>query len=164
MTIQVANGMSVFSRLVICLPLMLAMTGTALPAQSELVLAKEGSKEYHRPGCEVVKDGKNVLALTRGKAAARGLTPHAACDPAQVGTPPEPTGSTAAGPVYVYTDGGRYYHKKDCAKLGKDPQANAKGKPAKPAASAPTKTDLEEAGKKLWPCPTCKPPIRKRQR
>jgi hypothetical protein len=156
--------MSISPRLVTCLALTLAMSGTALPAQSELVLTKAGSKEYHRPGCDVVKDGKNVLALTRGKAAARGLTPHPACDPAQAGTPPEPTASTPAAPEYVYTDGSRYYHKKDCAKLGKDPQASAGGKPAKPAASAPKKTDLEEAGKKLWPCPTCKPPIRKRQR
>ena len=143
-----ANCMSISPRLVTCLALILAMTAPAQPAQSELVLSKEGSKEYHRPGCDVVKDGKNVLALTRGQATARGLTAHAACDPAQGGTPPEPATATPAGPVYVYTDGSRYYHKKDCAKLAKDPK----------------KTELEEAGKKLWPCPTCKPPIRKRQR
>jgi hypothetical protein len=131
----------------ICVALILALTVAALPAQSELVPTKAGSKEYHRPGCDVVKDGKNVLALTRGKAAARGLTPHAACDPAQAGAPPEPAASTPAGPVFVYTDGTRYYHKKDCAKLSKESK----------------KTDLEEAGKKLWPCPTCKPPIRKRR-
>ena len=139
--------MSISPRVVACLALILAMTGTVLPAQSELVLTKPGSKEYHRPHCDVVKDGKNVIALTRGKAMAAGLTAHPACDPAKEGAP-ESTDSTPAAPVYVYTDGARYYHKKDCAKLGKDPK----------------KTDLEEAGKKLWPCPTCKPPIRKRQR
>jgi hypothetical protein len=135
-------------RLLICAVLIVATSAAVAPAQSELVLSKEGSKEYHRADCDVVKDGKHVLALTRAQATARGLTPHAACDPAQ--TPPKPgeSGPTPAGPVYVYTDGGRYYHKKDCGKLGTDPK----------------KTDLEEAGKKLWPCPTCKPPIRKRGR
>ena len=129
-----------------CGVLAVAMMGVMLP-QSELVLAKEGSKEYHRPGCEVVKDGKGVLALTRAQATARGLTAHATCDPAQEATQSGSGSAPQAGPVYVYTDGSRYYHKKDCKKLGKDPK----------------KTDLEEAGKKLWPCPTCKPPIRKRR-
>ena len=145
--------MSTSPRLVTRLALILAMTATtaaAPAAQSELVLTKPGSKEYHRPHCHVVKDGKNVTALTRAKAMAAGLTAHAVCDPAQAGPPPESSASAPAAPVYVYTDGSRYYHKKDCAKLGKDPD--------------PKKTDLEEAGKKLWPCPTCKPPIRKRQR
>ena len=139
--------MSISLRRVTCLALTLAMTATVLPAQSELVLIREGSKEYHRPGCDVVKDGKNVVAVTRGKAAARGLTPHAACDPAQTPSAPEPSAPPPTGPISVYTDGGRYYHKKDCGKLGKEPK----------------KADLEEAGKKLWPCPTCKPPIRKRR-
>ena len=124
--------------------------GGGLSAQSELVIVKEGTKEYHRPGCEAIKDGRNVLALTRGQATARGLTPHPACDPAKA-APSSGSGSPDApespATVTVYTDGSRYYHKKDCAKLGKDPK----------------KADLEEAGKKLWPCPTCKPPIRKRR-
>jgi hypothetical protein len=129
---------------------LLAFVLSAAPAgQSELVIAKEGSKEYHRPGCEQVKDGKSVLALTRAQASARGLTPHEACDPSQrPAAPPESPGAPAApSPTLVFTDGTRYYHKKDCGKLGKDPK----------------KMDLEEAGRKYWPCPTCKPPIRKRK-
>ena len=41
---------------------------------SELVLHKEGTTLYHRPGCPVVRDGQGVLALSRGQAHARGLT------------------------------------------------------------------------------------------
>jgi hypothetical protein len=144
---MIAKMVATSRRLLLCAALIIVTSAAGVPAQSELVLSKEGSKEYHRAGCDVVKDGKNVLALTRAQATARGLTPHAACDPAQTPQKPE-SGATPAGPVYVYTDGGRYYHKKECAKLGKDPK----------------KADLEEAGKKLWPCPTCKPPIRKRGR
>jgi len=47
----------------------------------------------------------------------------------------------------VYTDSSRYYHKKDCETLGKDAK----------------KVELEQAGRKYWPCPDCKPPIRKRK-
>lgn len=50
-------------------------------AQSELVIHKEGSTQYHRPGCEVIGNGKDVLALTRAQAEARGDKPHSGCDP-----------------------------------------------------------------------------------
>jgi hypothetical protein len=47
-------------------------TPGALPAtttlQSEMVIVKEGTKEYHRAGCEVIRDGKGVLAMTRAQA------------------------------------------------------------------------------------------------
>jgi hypothetical protein len=122
----------------------LGASGSPPPVQSELVISKKGSKEYHWPGCPVVKDGKDVLALTRAQATARGLQPHSACDPAtapEVGEPPE-----AEPPAIVYIDGSRYYHKKDCKKLGKDAK----------------KIKLDDAGRKYWPCPVCGPPIRKR--
>ena len=113
-------------------------------AQSELVITKEGTREYHWPGCNEIKDSKKVLALTRAQAAARGLKPHEECDPANAadGKPPQPE-----APTMVYTDSSRYYHKKDCKKLGKDAK----------------KVELEQAGRKYWPCPECKPPIRKRK-
>lgn len=126
--------------------LAILLGGTTI-AQSELVIVKKGAKEYHRPGCEVVRDGEGVVALTKAQAEARGLKPHAACDPATAPAA-EPDGKTVrpVPPVYVYTDGGRYYHRQDCRKLGKDPK----------------KVALDQAGKEQWPCPTCRPPIRKR--
>jgi hypothetical protein len=112
--------------------------------QGELVLSKQGDKQYHRPGCDAVRDGKQVVALPRAQAEARGLTSHPACDPATASIPaPE----KKASPVTVRIDSGRYYHRDTCGKLAKD------------ARTIP----LEEAGKKYWPCPNCKPPIRPRK-
>jgi hypothetical protein len=118
---------------------------TALPpVQSELVIVKKGEKEYHRPACDEISNAKDVVALSRAQATARGLKQHEGCDPEKVSAG-DPAGSSQ--PTIVYVDSSKYYHKKDCAKLGKDAR----------------KAELEEAGKKLWPCPTCRPPIRKRK-
>jgi hypothetical protein len=108
---------------------------------SEYVLVKQGSKEYHRPGCEVVRDTKNVVAMTRGEAESRGLKPHAACDPAKAGSDKSPV-------QYVFVEpGDQRYHRETCSKLGKARQ----------------RITLDEAAKrKYWPCPVCKPPVRKR--
>lgn len=112
-------------------------------AQSELVIVRKGGKEFHRAGCPDIRGAKDVLALSIAQARAKGLTQHEGCDPAKA-----PAGAPEdAGPVVVYVDSSKYYHKKDCKNLGKDAK----------------KAELEEAGKKLWPCPVCKPPIRKRK-
>jgi hypothetical protein len=109
---------------------------------TEYVLVKKGSKEYHRPGCEVVRDTTNVVAMTRAEAESRGLKPHAACDPARSPSAQE----TAVQYVFV-APGDRRYHREKCAKLGKTRE----------------RITLDEAAKKkYWPCPACKPPIRKR--
>ena len=112
-------------------------------AQDELVISVSGSKEYHRPHCDIVrKGGDHLLALTVGQASGRGLKPHAACDPAKNPPPGTPK------PVHVYVDGGRYYHRDDkCSKLG----------------SKPKRVLLDTAAQKYWPCSTCKPPIRPRK-
>jgi hypothetical protein len=120
-----------------------------LLAQSELVIVKQGTSEYHRPGCDTIRDGAGVMAMTRAQAEARKLTSHAACDPANA--PKDPPGDTAKKPaiVHVYVDdGGKHYHKEKCARLGKNPK----------------KITVDAAAKKHWPCPVCKPPIRKRPR
>ena len=122
------------------------LTLLSTAAQNELVIYKEGTKLYHWPGCPVVKDGKGVMALRRAQAESRGYKPHPDCDPAN-----QKTGGAepVQGPVTVYLDSSKYYHRKSFAKLDKDPKA------VKPAS-------LEVAGKSHWPCPTCKPPIRRR--
>lgn len=120
-------------------------------AQSDLVIHKEGSNQYHRPGCEVIRDGKDVLALTRAQAEARGYKPHPDCDPEQrkSGTPSAGSAAPAAKPETVYVNGTKYYHRKDCTKL----EANPKLVRAE---------SVDTAGKTHWPCPDCRPPVRKR--
>jgi hypothetical protein len=115
-------------------------------AQSEMVIHKDSTKLYHRPGCPVVVDGTGVLAMTRAQAEGRGYKSHEDCDPAN----PNAKAPRAAPPppVTVYVDGGKYYHRKDCRRL-------ASAENVKPA-------PLDVVGKEKWPCPTCKPPIRKR--
>jgi hypothetical protein len=121
-----------------------------------MVLQKEGTKEYHRPGCAVVRDGKDVLAMTRGQAEGRGLKAHAECDPAR--NPPQsssPEGpARAAAPVFVFVEAkssrgetNQLYHRESCTRLPKERR----------------KLAVDEAGRQYWPCPKCKPPIRKRK-
>jgi hypothetical protein len=120
-------------------------------AQSELVIYKEGTQQYHRPGCDVIRDGKDVLALTRAQAEARGYKPHPDCDPAQRKLDEAPAAAKAASaePQTVYLNGTRYYHRKECKRL----EANPKAVHAE---------SLDAAGKTYWPCPDCRPPVRKR--
>lgn len=136
-----------------------ALSWSTAAAQSELVIYKESTSLYHRPGCEVIRDMKGVgavVAMTRAQAEARGHKAHADCDPA-VAKPGAPPASAAAPaepakpkPQIVYVDGGKYYHRKDCRRL----DANPKSVRAE---------SLDLAGKSLWPCPDCRPPKRPRQ-
>jgi hypothetical protein len=121
-----------------------ALLATFPSAQREFVIVREGGKQYHRPGCPLIRDGKGVLAISRGEAEARQLKPHPECDPSD----PRNTLDAArpTGPVYVYTDGSKYYHRDKCAKLGADAK----------------RLTVQEAAKKLWPCGVCKPPKRPR--
>jgi hypothetical protein len=107
----------------------------------EYVLTKKGSDEYHRPGCDVVRDTSDVVAMTRGEAESRGLKPHPACDPSKAH-------SDKAQTQYVFVaPGDKRYHRETCTKLGKTRE----------------RITLDEAArKKYWPCPACKPPVRKR--
>ena len=134
-----------FAAVAVAALLTFADTGAA----QDLVLHKEGTSLYHRPWCEVVRDGRGVLALSRGQANGRGLKPHAECDREPPQQSPVTSDEARAGdkaPVYVFVDAGKHYHREGCAKLGRTPR----------------KVALAEAGRKLWPCPACKPPIRKR--
>jgi hypothetical protein len=114
-------------------------------SQSEMVIHTEGTKLYHRAACPDLKGAKGVLAMTRAQAEARGFKPHEACDPAN----PDRPGAKPEAPPTVYLDGSRYYHRAKCSTL---PADKDKIKSA----------SLEVAGKSHWPCPTCKPPIRRR--
>jgi hypothetical protein len=134
------------------------------PRSQELVLQKEGTQQYHRPGCPIVGDGRGVLAMTRGQADARGLKPHAGCDPAEAKPDPSAageqrgtgsTGGRSATPVFVFVDAakepsverGKLYHREHCPALGKERR----------------KLSVGDAAKHFWPCPKCRPPIRKRK-
>jgi hypothetical protein len=120
-------------------------------AQSELVIHKDGSTQYHRPGCEMIRDAKDVLALTRAQAEARGYKPHPDCDPQQRQSTTRSAASPApaAKPEMVYVNGTKYYHRKDCKKIEANP-------------NAVRAESLDTAGKTHWPCPDCRPPVRKR--
>lgn len=120
------------------------LLATVPSSQRELVIVREGGKQYHRPGCPLVRDGKGVVVLSRGGAEARQMKPHPECDPSDPRNAVD--AAPPAAPVYVYTDRSKYYHREKCAKLG----AEAK------------RVTVEEAAKKLWPCGVCKPPRRPR--
>jgi hypothetical protein len=122
---------------------LLFLFGFAPGLQTQYVLVKPGQKVYHQPFCEQVAAAKNVVAMTRVQAEARGLTQDPACDPATH----SPGEKKKAAPVFVYVQpGGKYYHREHCDNAGPSPK----------------KMLLDEAAKKYWPCPVCKPPIRKR--
>jgi hypothetical protein len=125
--------------------LLLLSLSAATPARAqELVIVLEGSKEYHRPGCERIQGRTDVLAMQRGQAESKGFKAHPECDPARV-----PPGSAPAKVIMVTVDdGAKYYHRDKCGKIGKSPR----------------KVSVEEASKKHWPCPACKPPIRPRKK
>ena len=140
----------------ICLAAALGVAGSIMPlrAQSgvsaqdvakanDLVVSIPGDKEFHQPGCPLVaKAGSKVKVMRRSEALRRKLTPHAGCEAAQ--------GSGVAldpNAVKVYTQpGDNKYHTATCSKLGAQKVA----------------ITLDEAGRKLWPCPVCKPPVRQR--
>ena len=121
----------------------------ASPDQAELVIYKEGTGLYHRPGCPLLKDATDITAMTRAQAESRGYKPHADCDPDQKKPEGAPAQSPPPAPVTVYLSDGRYYHRKDCAKL-------------KEGGKQVRSESLETAGKSHWPCPACRPPVRKK--
>lgn len=123
----------------------------AASSQGELVIVKEGTTEYHRPACRVIRDATDVLAMTRAQAEGRKYKPHPACDPdnpaSEAARPPSVPAAKPAPPQFVFVDGsGKLYHRQTCKRLGPDPK----------------KIALDDAGRKYWPCTVCKPPIRKR--
>lgn len=110
---------------------------------SSLVVIIAGDQTFHQPGCVLVfKAGSKVTVAKRGEAIRRGLKPHD-CGPDASGGP---VGDPNALKVSTQP-GDNKYHRATCPKLG-------------PTRSTLT---LEEAGRKFWPCPVCKPPIRQRK-
>ena len=128
------------------LVLLLLVATAALSAQREYVIVRKGAKEYHRAGCDVILDAKDVVAILREDAEQRGIKPHAACASQKSVDGGAHLAPQPPKPVLVFVDGGKYYHREKCSKLGPDPK----------------RVDVEAAAKKQWPCPACKPPIRKR--
>jgi hypothetical protein len=120
-------------------------SSVALRAQSasDLVVSIPGDKEFHQPGCPLVaKAGSSVKVMKRSEAVRRKLTPHAGCRAAEA-----PGAALDPNTAKVYTQpGDNKYHTATCPKLGAQKVAVA----------------LDEAGRKWWPCPICKPPVRQR--
>jgi hypothetical protein len=108
----------------------------------DLVVMIVGSKQYHQPSCPLVaRAGSQVRVMKLVEAKRRGLTAH--------DCPNTPASAAAADPnkIRVFSQpNDNKYHTATCPKLG----------------SNRTSMTLEEAGKRLWPCPVCKPPIRQR--
>jgi len=108
----------------------------------DLVVMIVGSKQYHQPTCPLVaRAGSQVRVMKLVEAKRRGLTAH--------DCPNAPASAAAGDPnkITVFSQpSDNKYHTATCPKLGRNR----------------TSMTLEEAGKKLWPCPVCKPPIRQR--
>ncbi|HEY8536881.1 MAG TPA: hypothetical protein VIL25_10545 [Vicinamibacterales bacterium] len=112
----------------------------AAQSSTGLVVIVKGSSQFHAPGCPVVaRAGSNVTVSRRAEALRRGLTAHDCGEAAGSKTNPNA--------VKVFTqDGDNKYHRETCEKLGRERSS----------------LTLDEAGRKLWPCPVCRPPIRQR--
>ncbi|HEX7087003.1 MAG TPA: hypothetical protein VF198_11600 [Vicinamibacterales bacterium] len=128
-----------------CLALLVALAGTpawaaAQSSSSALVVIVKGSTQFHAPTCPVVaRAGSNVAVSRRAEALRRGLTAHDCGDAAEAKANPN------AVKVFTQKDDNKY-HRESCEKLGRERSS----------------LTLDEAGRKLWPCPVCRPPIRQR--
>ncbi len=121
-------------------------TATPAPAPSArpsaYVVTWPASKEFHDPSCPLLKDAKDVALMKRSEATGRGLTQHAACDPARA----RAGAADAGGPVYVYVSkSSTKYHRANCRELG----------------TGARRVVLDaDAVRGRWPCTVCKPPKR----
>ena len=119
----------------------LGATPAVAQEASSMVVIIAGDKTFHQPGCALVaKAGSKVTVSKRGEATRRGFTAHD-CGPDASGGP---IGDPNAEKVATQP-GDNKYHRLTCAKL----------------TAARSTLSLGEAGRKLWPCPVCTPPIRK---
>ena len=131
--------------LLVTAALVLSAPVASLRAQSadDLVVSIPGDKEFHLPGCPLVaKAGSAVQVMKRSEAVKRKLTAHAGCRAGE-----SPVAAQNPNTVKVFTQpGDNKYHTATCPKLG----------------AQKTAVTLDEAGRKWWPCPVCKPPVRQR--
>ncbi len=117
-----------------------SVAGVAQEGTSLVVIVK-GDRAFHQPGCVLVaRAGSNVTVSKRADATRRGLTAHDCGPDGASGPAVDPNAEKVAT-----QSGDNKYHRLTCTKLG------------------PTRSTLTlgEAGRKLWPCPACRPPIRK---
>ena len=130
--------------LVVVLPL----SGGQSTSGSALVVDIQADSLYHQPSCSLVrKAGSAVKVMKQSEATRRGLKPHD-CDTASAADEAASAAAAAnTATVYVQKDDKRY-HKAGCARLR----------------DAATPMAVDAAGQKYWPCPVCKPPVRKRAR
>ncbi len=134
--------MEIGHRITAVLGLVAVITATAAAQSgSGLVVIVPGDKQFHQPGCAVVaRAGSKVRVSKQAEATRRGLKPHD-CEAGGATVAADPN----AVKVFIQK-GDNKYHRETCKKLG----------------AQRSSLTLEEAGQKLWPCPVCTPPIRKR--
>lgn len=112
-------------------------------SSSALVVDIPSDNLYHQPSCPLVrKAGSRVKVMKESEAVRRGMKPH---DCPAASDDEDSAAANNQQAVYVQA-GDKRYHKAGCEKL-KD---------------GATKMTLDEAGRKYWPCPVCKPPVRQR--
>jgi hypothetical protein len=122
--------------IVVLVVLLGAVADAAPQSPNDLVVVIPGTRQFHQPGCPLLaRAGSHVQVMKRSDATRRRLTAH------------DCVVSGDANQVKVYSQpNDNKYHLASCARLG----------------ATRTTLTLEEAGRKLWPCPMCHPPIRQR--
>jgi hypothetical protein len=136
--------MAAFSTVLLALLLLTPRLLAQQASASALVVVIAGESSYHQPSCPLVaKAGSKVTMMKLSEATTKRLAAHD-CEEAAI---EQPKKDANAVPVFVQP-GDKRYHTSGCARL--------KGSGSSIA--------LGEAGKKYWPCPVCKPPIRQREK
>ena len=132
------------ARLLVVVLMLMALAAPPALAQSgsALVVIVPGDKQFHQPTCAVVaRAGSKVKVSKQADAIRRGLKQHDCEADGDASASADPN----AVKVFTQKDDNKY-HRESCKKLGQQRTA----------------ITLDEAGRKLWPCPVCEPPIRKR--
>jgi hypothetical protein len=115
------------------------------------VVMIDGSREYHAPGCALVRDNDTSKLLPLGDAEAKGIRPHAECHTPPKRTPAGAGGATTAtareragtaATTYWLDVKTRRYHRAGCGLIGL------------PRVQVTLARAIEQ---KYLPCRSCKP-------
>lgn len=83
------------------------------------VVMVDGSREYHTPGCALVRGNATSKLLSFGDAEAKGITPHAECHASASGKANAPPSSAVGASAAYWLDvKTRRYHRAGCSLIG----------------------------------------------